>query len=113
MPKVNTLEHLCVLQQQFVAERKWQELHRPSKIAESILIEAAELMERFQWLDDSNIDRMLSTDVNYKESVADEMADVQLYLCSLANRTGINLKDAAFRKLAKNRRKYPIPSEPA
>lgn len=93
----------------FVAERDWQKFHRPKNLAMSLSIEAAELMEHFQWLTHTQVDRLLADPVARKE-VADEMADVLSFLLSLANATDIDLAQAFESKMADNERKYPAAS---
>ncbi len=89
----------------FVAERGWQIYHQPRNLSMSIAIEAAELMEHFQW-DAPGTDEQ--PDAERKEEIASEMADILLYLCSLANRLDIDLIAAADRKLEHNRRRFPV-----
>jgi len=90
----------------FVAERDWQRFHRPKNLVMSLAVEAAELMEHFQWLTHSQADRLLK-DPAAREEVADEMADVLSFLLSLANATDIDLAAAFEAKMKKNDRKYP------
>lgn len=103
---VATLGELRRQMAQFVAERDWQQYHRPKNLAMSLAIEAGELMEHFQWLDHEQCDAILS-DPQTRRQVADEMADVLSFLLSLANATGIDLSQAFAEKLQANRRKYP------
>lgn len=90
----------------FAAARDWQPYHVPKNLAMALMVEAAELLELFQWLtpDES---RTLTRDAAGKERVADEMADVLLYLLQLADHTGVDLEQAVERKLAKNALKHP------
>ena len=90
----------------FVAARDWQKFHRPKNLSMSLAIEAAELMEHFQWLTHAQADRLLKDPLARKE-IADEMADVLSFLVSLANATGIDLAAAFESKMADNERKYP------
>jgi NTP pyrophosphatase (non-canonical NTP hydrolase) len=90
----------------FVAARDWQKFHRPKNLSMSLAIEAAELMEHFQWLTHAQADRLLKNSAARKE-IADEMADVLSFLVSLANATGIDLAGAFESKMADNERKYP------
>jgi len=91
---------------EFVAERDWQKYHRPKNLAMSLAIEAAELMEHFQWLDHDQADALLR-DPAARQEVCDEMADILSFLLSLANTAGIDLAAAFESKLAANREKYP------
>ncbi|GAB4169178.1 MAG: nucleotide pyrophosphohydrolase [Geothermobacteraceae bacterium] len=99
-----TLADLRGAMADFVARRDWQKFHQPRNLSMSIAIEAAELMEHFQW-DAPGTDEQ--PDAERKEEIAAEMADILLYLCSLANRLDIDLSAAAERKLERNRRRFP------
>jgi dCTP diphosphatase len=90
----------------FVAAREWQKYHRPKNLAMSLAIEAAELMEHFQWLTPEEADAALA-DPATREQVGDEMSDVLAFLLSLANCTGIDLAAAFEAKMLKNEQKYP------
>ena len=91
---------------QWVAAREWEKYHRPKNLAMSIAIEAAELMEHFQWLTHAEADELLR-DEAVRQEVANEMADVLSYLLSLSNATGIDLAAAFEAKMARNELKYP------
>ncbi len=104
MDKLNELEKKVST---FVKEREWVKFHTPKDIAVSISIEAAELLENFQWRDNEEIENMLK-DAGYFSSVAEEMADVLIYLIALSSRLEVDLADIAFKKIKKNGEKYPI-----
>lgn len=91
---------------QFVEERDWQQFHSPKNLAMSVAIEAAELMEHFQWL---SIDqsRQLVQDPSRRQEIEEEMADVLCYLLALANQLEVDLSSAVVNKMVKNRAKYP------
>jgi NTP pyrophosphatase (non-canonical NTP hydrolase) len=92
---------------EFVDERDWEQFHTPKNLVMSLAIEAAELMEHFQWLDvPASIAR--GNDPRHREAIADEMADVCCYLLSLANALDLDLSSAVRSKLVKNARKYPV-----
>lgn len=91
---------------QFAAERDWQPFHTPKNLAMALVVEAAELVELFQWLTPEQ-SATLSDDAVVHEKVGDEVADVLLYLLQLADHTQVDLKRAVGRKLQKNARKYP------
>ncbi len=91
---------------QFAAERDWQPFHTPKNLAMALVVEAAELVELFQWLTPEQ-SAALSDDAVIHEKVSDEVADVLLYLLQLADHTQVDLKRAVGRKLQKNARKYP------
>jgi dCTP diphosphatase len=90
----------------FVAVRDWQKFHRPKNLAMSMAIEAAELMEHFQWLTPEEADAALA-DPATREQVADELSDVLAFLLSLANCAGLDLAAAFEAKMLKNEQKYP------
>jgi NTP pyrophosphatase (non-canonical NTP hydrolase) len=89
----------------FRDERDWKQFHDPKNLAMSIAIEAAEIMEHFQWVDR---DQALQHAAENREAVADELADVAIYLIELADVTGIDLRSAILAKLEKNAKKYPV-----
>ncbi len=101
-----TLAELRRRMADFVARREWNKYHRPKNLAMSLAVEAAELMEHFQWLDPAEADAALA-DPATREQVADEMADTLAFLLSLANAAGIDLSAAFARKMLKNEAKYP------
>lgn len=101
-----TLADLKRLVAGFIAEREWEKYHLPKNLAASILIEAAELMEHFQWTDHAESARLVASRETRGE-IADEMADVLAFLLSLSNVTGIDLAAALESKMKRNRRKYP------
>ena len=91
----------------FRDERDWRQFHNPKDLAISICLEAAELLEPFQWKRPDEFADYLAADAN-RRRVADEMADVLILLVSMADVMGINLLEAAHAKLAENARKYPV-----
>ena len=92
----------------FAAARDWQPYHSPKNLAMALMVEAAELLELFQWLTPEE-SQQLTADPAQKERVGEEMADVLLYLLQLADHTGVDLRDAVERKLVKNAIKHPVP----
>jgi NTP pyrophosphatase (non-canonical NTP hydrolase) len=98
------LTELRELLRTFAAERDWDQFHTPKNLATALSVESAELLEHFQWLKDDE-SRNLSDPA--KEAVAEEMADVLLYLVRLADKLDIDLAEAARRKIALNAIKYP------
>jgi NTP pyrophosphatase (non-canonical NTP hydrolase) len=87
--------------------RDWKRFHNPKDLAISIALEAAELLEHFQWKTAEEVRAHLA-DPGRREEVADEMADVQCLLLSLSDAAGVDLYDATIRKLRKAARKYPV-----
>jgi NTP pyrophosphatase (non-canonical NTP hydrolase) len=101
-----TLDQLRARMAEFVAQRDWRKFHRPKNLAMGLAIEAAELMEHFQWVDHEQADALAAQPENRQE-IADEMADVLAYLLSLSNALNVDLSRAFESKMAKNDRKYP------
>jgi mutator protein MutT len=91
----------------FVSERDWEQFHSPKNLSMSIAIEAAELMEHFQWSTVSEA-RLLTRDPDKYEEVIQEVADIAIYLLSLCRSLNIDLSRAIGEKLKLNRRKYPL-----
>jgi dCTP diphosphatase len=88
----------------FAAARDWERFHSPKNLASALIVEAAELLEHFQWLTEE-ASRALPPAV--KAEVATELADVLLYLVRLADTLDIDLHAAATAKIAANELKYP------
>lgn len=95
---------------QFAAERNWEEFHTPKNLATALMIEAAELAEIFQWMTPEQ-SQAAHQDKVVQERIADEVADVLLYLLQLADHSAIDLKRAVGKKLVKNATKHP-PTKP-
>ncbi len=91
----------------FVEKRKWSILHNPKDLAISLSIEVAELLENFQWKREEEIKKLLKNE-EYKRNLAEEIADIFIYLIILSNKVGINLLESTFKKIEKNKEKYPI-----
>jgi NTP pyrophosphatase (non-canonical NTP hydrolase) len=89
----------------FRDDRDWKQFHDPKNLAVSISIEAAELLELFQWKTGEESTRFAAEN---QERVSEEIADVAIYLVELADITGIDLAKAIADKLEKNARKYPV-----
>ena len=105
MSDTDSLRQLTHRLEAFAAERHWQPFHSPKSLASALSVEAAELLEHFQWLTEDQ-SRQLPADK--KEEVAFEMADVLLYLVQLSSALEVDLLDAARRKMVVNARKYPV-----
>lgn len=88
----------------FVAERDWDQFHSPKNLAMALSVEAAELVEHFQWLTEAQ-SRSLAPEK--LAQVRDEMADVLVYLVRLADKLEVDLLAAAAQKIEKNALKYP------
>lgn len=94
----------------FRDERNWRKYDTPKNLAVSICIEAAELLEHFQWKSDEEIIGMLRDD-SEKAEVSNELADVIIYCLGLSDTLEVDIADALKRKLEKNREKYPVIKE--
>jgi NTP pyrophosphatase (non-canonical NTP hydrolase) len=100
------LKALQITLRQFAAERDWQPFHTPKNLAMALMVEAAELAEIFQWMTPEQ-SQEAGSDLVIQERVADEVADVLLYLVQIADHAGVDLKRAVGRKLVKNTKKHP------
>jgi dCTP diphosphatase len=89
----------------FRDERNWMQFHDSKNMAVSIVIEASELLEHFQWKTKEEVEQYIITN---KEEIQDEIADIAIYLFELADNIGIDLVKAMEQKLEKNSKKYPI-----
>jgi dCTP diphosphatase len=89
----------------FRDERDWMQFHDPKNMAVSVVIEASELLEHFQWKSKEEVEKYVKEN---KAEIQDEVADVALYLFELADNLGVDLIDAMEKKLEKNKQKYPI-----
>ncbi|QEG33244.1 nucleotide pyrophosphohydrolase [Bythopirellula goksoeyrii] len=101
-----TLADLRELVRQFVDERDWQQFHSPKNLAMALAVEAAELMEHFQWVDLPE-SRKVTSDEEKLTAIGEELADVLSYTLALANSLGIDIATAHRRKMVLNAEKYP------
>jgi len=104
--RTTTVDELRQIIRQFVEERDWRQFHAPKNISMALAIEAAELMEHFQWID-AEQSRRLPDDAAKLAAVGEELADVIGYSFALANELGIDVSEAIRAKMVKNREKYP------
>lgn len=89
----------------FQDERNWSETYNPKDLALSLTLEAAELLELFQWRSNEE-----AIEAHY-EDMKDELADVLIYALTFAHDLDINVKDAILNKIKKNGLKYPVNNE--
>lgn len=89
---------------QFAAERDWDQFHSPKNLSMALIVEAAELVEHFQWVTEEQSNSLSSEKLAEIEM---ELADVQIYLVRLADKLQLDLLAAVEKKLAINERKYP------
>ena len=101
----DALTELRDAMRRFAAERAWDRFHTPKNLAMALSGEAGELIEHFQWL---TAEESASLSAPVREEVALEMADVLLYLVRLGDVLGIDLAEAARRKIAINAQRYPV-----
>ena len=91
---------------EFAAARGWREFHTPKNLAMALIVEAAELVEHFQW---ATPEESCHLSPEKAAEVRDEVADVLIYLVEMADILDINLIAAAYDKIAKNAVKHPSP----
>ena len=101
-----TVAELRQMVNDFVDRRDWHQFHLPKNLSMSLAIEAAELMEHFQWLS-AEQSRAVVERPQQLAAVSDELADVLCYALAMANELGLDLSTAIRRKMAKNEQKYP------
>ncbi len=101
-----TISDLKGLIQRFVDEREWQPFHDPKNLSMSIAIEAAELMEHFQWLTNREAGDVRDSPDDMQQ-VREELADVVAFVLSFANALDIDISNALRDKMVKNAEKYP------
>lgn len=89
----------------FNSERDWQKFHSPKNLAMALMVEAAELMEHFQWLTQEESRKLPSPK---REKISEEIGDILIYLVNLADKLDVDPLNAAMAKLEKNRKKYPV-----
>ncbi len=102
---MNELENLRDQLRSFAAERDWDQFHSPKNLASALAVEAAELLENFQWLTEAQSQQLSPKAL---EGVRSELADVLLYLIRLSDKLEIDLIAAANSKIALNATKYPV-----
>lgn len=102
--KVNELEKLQNRIREFAAARDWDQFHSPKNLSMALIAEAAELIEHFQWLSEEQSANLPSDTL---AEVSHEVADIFVYLLRLSDKLGIDLVDAAHRKMDINEEKYP------
>jgi NTP pyrophosphatase (non-canonical NTP hydrolase) len=94
---------------EFAAARQWQPFHTPKNLSTALMVEAAELGEIFQWMT-AEESQAAPLDPVMKERIADEVADVLLYVLQLADQCAIDIPSAVASKLVKNAIKHPAPA---
>lgn len=96
------------LQKKIIAfrdERDWKQFHNPKDISISLVLEATEVMEHFQWKSEAEIKEYVKTNT---EDIGEELADVLYWVLLLSHDLKINISDAFAKKMKKNAEKYPV-----
>lgn len=106
-PKASPFEELVRQVLAFREQRDWRQFHNPKDLAISISLEAAELLELFQWKSQAEVAEVLRDPQGHRRVIS-EIADIFILLISLADIVGMDLIKAAFEKLQENERKYPV-----
>lgn len=101
------IQALQITLRDFAVQRHWQAFHTPKNLSTALMVEAAELGEIFQWMTPEE-SKAAATDPATKERIADEVADVLLYLLQVADQCAIDLAHAVASKLVKNAIKHPV-----
>ena len=104
MPDQSDLSMLRDKLRAFAEARDWDQFHSPKNLSMALMVEAAELMEHFQWLTEA---QSAGLSAENKQAVGEELADILLYLVRLSDKLDIDLRDTALHKLEKNAVKYP------
>ncbi len=90
---------------EFRKKRNWEQFHKPKDLAISLVLEAGELLEHFQWRSDEEIRKHV---IDQKNEVAEELADVFNWVLLLAHDLNIDIIKSSLKKIDKNRKKYPV-----
>jgi NTP pyrophosphatase (non-canonical NTP hydrolase) len=90
---------------EFRKARDWEQFHKPKDIALSLVLEAAEVLEHFQWKNEEELNEYL---LSHKDDIGEELADVFNWIILLANDLGVDIIEAANDKIKKNAIKYPV-----
>lgn len=101
----DSLSDLAQQLRQFAKERDWEQFHSPKNLASALIVEAAELLEHFQWMSEED---SRSPSPEQLDAIGAEVADVLLYLIQLSNVLGIDPVAAAQTKIKENALKYPV-----
>lgn len=101
----NVVEELQEELKKFRDERDWKKFHTPKDLSVAITLEAAELIEHFLWKDAEEINGYVE---KHRGEIADEVADVAIYLLNLCNVLDVDLTSAIRNKIRRNRERYPV-----
>jgi dCTP diphosphatase len=89
----------------FRDERDWKQFHNPKDVALSLVLEATEVLQHFQW---KNEDQTMVHVKDHREDIAEELADVLYWVLLMSNDLGINIGEALKKKIVTNEQKYPV-----
>jgi dCTP diphosphatase len=101
---VNKLDKIKLRLRRFADERDWDQFHSPKNLAMALIVEAAELVEHFQWLTEEQSQTLSPKKL---AEVEQEIADIQIYLIRLADKLGVDMEKAVNAKIELNAKKYP------
>ena len=101
-----TIQEIKDLMESFVKERDWQQFHKSKNLSMALSVEASELVELFQWLENEEAEQMMKNN-DFRSKAVDEIADILLYVIAFANRNDIDISEAIKQKIEKNKKKYP------
>lgn len=102
MAKIKDLTEKII---KFRDERDWKQFHNPKDMALSLVLEAGEVMEHFQWKNKEEIEKYVKTN---KEKIGEELADVLYWVLLMSHDLKIDILDALDKKIRKNEKNYPI-----
>ncbi len=102
MPNIKELTEKLV---QFRKERDWEQFHKPKDLAISLALEAAEVLEHFQWKNEQEIQEYI---VKNKQEISEELADVFNWILLLSHDANIDILESAEKKIEQNGKKYPV-----
>ncbi len=105
MKDEDSLKDLQVKIRKFCDDRDWDQFHNPKDLSISLSLEAAEVLEHFQWLSSTEMKSLSKVKIN---EVGDELADVFYWILLIANKLDINIVEAFNKKMLKNENKYPV-----
>ncbi len=91
----------------FAEVRNWDHFHTPKNLSMALAVEAAELLDIFQWLTDEQSKEIVSND-REMALIREEMADVMIYLVRLADKLNVDIEEAVLAKIERNGEKYPV-----
>ena len=89
----------------FRDERDWKQFHNPKDVALSLVLEAAEVLEHFQWKNYQEVDEYAKSN---REEIGEELADVLYWVLLMSHDLELDIKEVLEKKIAKNEEKYPI-----